>query len=88
MKIEGTTKVIGIFGYPVKHSASPAMHNAAFKALELDYVYLPFEVKPERIEAAAKALIALNIAGVNVTIPHKETILPHLNETRFPGKLN
>ncbi len=87
MKIEGTTKIIGVFGYPIKHTASPAMHNAAFEALGLDYVYLPFEVRPQRLEEAAKALISLNIVGVNVTIPHKETVCPHLDEISREAEL-
>ena len=87
MKIEGTTKVVGVFGYPVKHSASPAMHNAAFKALGLDYAYLPFEVRPERLEEAAQALVSLNLMGVNVTIPHKETIHPYLQEISREAEL-
>lgn len=87
MKTEGTTKVVGIFGYPVKHSASPAMHNAAFEALELDYAYLPFKVRPERLGEAAQALVSLNMAGVNITIPHKETIRPYLQKISREAEL-
>ena len=92
MKIEGTTKIVGVFGYPIKHSASPAMHNVAFKALGLDYIYLPFEVRPQELGGAAQALISLNIVGVNVTIPHKETICPYLHgvsrEAELIGAVN
>ncbi len=87
MNIEGTTKIIGVFGYPIKHTASPEMHNAAFEALGLDYVYLPFEVRPQRLEEAAKALVSLNIVGVNVTIPHKETVCPYLDEISREAEL-
>ena len=87
MNISGTTKIVGIFGYPVRHSASPAMHNAAFKSLGLDYAYLPFEVRPEKVGEAARALIPLNITGVNITIPHKETIIPYLSGTSREAEL-
>lgn len=78
--ITGKTKIVGLFGYPVEHTLSPYMHNAAFEALGLDYRYLPFRVSPENLKAAINALKALNIKGVNITIPHKETIIPYLNE--------
>ncbi|MCK4261514.1 shikimate dehydrogenase [bacterium] len=87
MKVEGGTKIVGVFGYPVKHSASPAMHNAAFKALGLDYIYLPFEVRPERLGEAVRGLTALNISGVNVTIPHKEAACSYLDEISKEAKL-
>ncbi len=87
MNIEGTTKIVGVIGYPIKHSASPVMHNAAFKSLGLDYVYLPFEVRPGRIGEAAKALTSLGMVGINVTIPHKETIRPYLNEISREAEL-
>ncbi len=80
MSITGYTRLVGIFGHPVKHTRSPAMHNAAFSCLGLDYVYLPFEVAPERLEQALRALPALRMAGVNLTIPHKERALPFLDE--------
>ena len=67
-------------GYPVTHTLSPAMHNAACEVLGLDYVYIAFEVKPEAIKNAVEGIRALNLAGVNVTIPHKETVLPYLDE--------
>lgn len=80
MKISGSTKTTGLFGYPVKHTASPAFQNAAFEALGLDWVYLPFEVKPERLGNAVKAIRALGIPGVNITIPHKETVIDHIDD--------
>ncbi|MCG3115232.1 MAG: shikimate dehydrogenase [Candidatus Manganitrophus sp. SA1] len=78
--ITGQTKIFGIFGHPVAHTLSPLMHNAAFDALGLPYRYLPFEVRPDRLEGAVKGILPLGILGVNVTIPHKETILPFLDE--------
>ncbi len=74
------TKVVGVFGYPVKHSASPAMHNAAFRACGLDYLYAAFEVKPEHLRDALLGLPALGICGVNLTIPHKENAIQYMNE--------
>lgn len=78
--ISGKTRVCGIFGHPVEHSFSPAMHNAAFQAAGLDYVYVPLPVQPENLRAAVEAVRALGLAGVNVTIPHKEAVLPLLDE--------
>lgn len=78
--VRGSTKVVGVFGYPVEHSLSPAMHNAAFAALGLPYIYVPFSVRPESLESAVRSLPALGIVGVNLTIPHKETVLPFLDE--------
>jgi shikimate dehydrogenase len=92
MKIDGSTKIVGVFGYPVKHTASPSMHNAAFEALGLNWVYLPFEVKPELLELAVKSIIPLGIQGVNLTIPHKKDVVPFLDElspeAEFIGAVN
>ena len=73
-------KIVGIIGYPLGHSISPAMHNAAFRELGLDYEYVPFEVNPLDLKEALSGFRALHIAGFNVTIPHKETIVPLLDE--------
>src|SRR3989338_8485799 len=73
-------KIVGIIGYPLGHSVSPAMHNAAYKELGLDYEYIPFEVEPEDLKEALPGLRALHIAGFNVTIPHKEAIIPLLDD--------
>jgi len=72
MKIKGTTKITGVFGYPVSHSLSPVFQNAAFDYLSLDFVYLPFEVKPVFIKEAIEAIRFLNFRGINLTIPHKK----------------
>jgi shikimate dehydrogenase len=72
------TAVYGIFGWPVAHSRSPAMQNAAFAALELDAVYVPYAIAPARLERAVEAVRALGIAGFNVTLPHKAAIMPFL----------
>ncbi|MBI3620969.1 MAG: shikimate dehydrogenase [Nitrospirae bacterium] len=84
--------LVGIFGDPVAHSRSPAMHNAAFRALKLNYVYLPFAVTPAGLPGAVNAIRALGMAGVNLTIPHKERVLPYLDglsaEARRIGAVN
>jgi shikimate dehydrogenase len=71
MGISGTTVLAGVVGWPVDHSRSPRMHNAAYGALGLDRAYVPLPVPPGRLEAALRGMAALGFAGVNVTIPHK-----------------
>ncbi len=95
MKITGATKVAGIFGDPVEHSVSPAMHNAAFDALRLNTVYVPFHVPAaplRELKAAAAGIRSLSILGVNVTVPHKQKILKYLdavdNNARAIGAVN
>jgi len=78
--INGKTKVYGIIAHPVEHTLSPAMHNAAFDALGLNAVYVPFEIKPEKLSAAIKGLVALGINGFNVTVPHKTTCMKYLDK--------
>lgn len=85
--IRGTTRVVGVFGWPVKHSASPAMHNAAFATLGLDWVYVPFAVAPDTIASALHGVRALNIAGVNVTVPLKELVPPYLDSISPMAKI-
>ena len=79
-KISAGTKVCGIMGDPVEHSLSPAMHNAAFKKTGLDYVYLPFHVTTGNLSGAVNGLKSLGLRGVNVTIPHKVSVMPLLDE--------
>jgi len=78
--INGTTKLVGVTGYPVEHSLSPVMHNAAIATLGVDYIYLPLPVKPENLQLALAGFAAINLVGFNVTIPHKQAILPLLSE--------
>jgi len=78
--ITGKTKTVGILGWPVGHSLSPFMHNAAFAALELDYTYVPLPVEPDHLGEAVAGLKAMGFVGANVTIPHKVTIMPYLDE--------
>lgn len=71
---------LGIIGYPIGHSLSPHMHNAVIDALNLDYTYIAMPVKPEDIEEAVLGLRALQFRGVNVTIPHKISIMKFLDQ--------
>ena len=91
-EITGQTRVLGIIGYPLTYTLSPNMHNAALKEVALDYRYLPFVVAPEHLASAIAGIRALGIAGVNVTMPHKETVIEFLDEispeARMIGAVN
>lgn len=78
--ITGKTRVLAILGYPVEHSLSPAMQNAEFDRLGLDYVYVPAPVAPDNLEVCIKGLVAAGVAGFNVTIPHKQAVMRFLDE--------
>lgn len=69
--INAATRVCAVFGSPIKHSASPAMHNAAFAALGLNWRYVACEVDPKNLLAAIQGAKAMNFAGINLTVPHK-----------------
>jgi len=71
----------------VSHSLSPRLHNAAFAALGLDYVYVPLPVRAEDVGAAVKGLAALGFRGANVTIPHKGAVIPYLDEVSADARL-
>lgn len=90
--ITGKTRLTGIIGWPIAHSLSPVMHNAAFAALGLDWSFVPFAVPPERLAEAVRGLSALGVAGFNVTIPHKVAIMPLLDrispEAELIGAVN
>jgi len=74
VKPSGATRVAGVIGDPVTHSLSPALHNAAFAAAGLDWVYVAFPVAAGEGAAALAAMRALGIAGLNVTMPHKTDV--------------
>lgn len=74
-------------GDPIAHTLSPAMHNAAFKYLGLNYKYIPFQVKADHLKAGVKGAVALNIKGYNVTIPHKTTIINYLDQVEETANL-
>lgn len=77
--ITGKTNVVGVIGDPVEHSLSPPMHNAAFKHLKMDYVYVPYHVKKGMLGDAIIGAKSLNIKGLNITIPHKTDVMKHLD---------
>jgi shikimate dehydrogenase len=79
--INGKTQLVGLIGWPVSHTFSPAMHNAALQALHLNWVYLPLPVPPDRVGEALAGLRALGFRGINVTVPHKQAVIPFLDET-------
>lgn len=78
MKINGRTSITGIFGRPVTHTLSPAMHNAAFEKLQLNFVYIPFEI--DDLGRAVSSIIPLGIKGVNITVPYKERVIKYLDK--------
>ncbi len=90
--ISGRTRLCAVYGDPVEHSLSPAMHNAAYAALGLDCAYAAFHVAPERLREAIRAIPALGMLGVNLTVPHKERALrmmAHLSdEARLLAAVN
>ena len=79
-QITGKTKLLGIIGDPVEHSLSPVMHNAAIANLGLDYIYVPFPVQQNNLAEALAGFSAVNLKGFNITIPHKQEIIPLLTE--------
>ncbi len=79
-QINAHTLLYGILGYPVRHSFSPLIHNTAFQALGINAVYTAFEVEPNKLKSALNGIRALGIQGVSVTIPHKEAVIPFLDE--------
>ena len=87
MRITAKTQKVGLLGWPLSHSLSPAMHNAAFAATGLDYVYLPLATPPALLPQAAAGLAALGFSGVNVTIPHKVAIIDCLDELDASAQL-
>lgn len=90
--IDQHTRLIGLFGYPLQHSFSPVMHNAVFEKLEMNFVYLPLRVQPRRLSEGLMGFRAFHFVGANVTIPHKEQIIPFLDaltpEAELVGAVN
>jgi len=92
MDKKSPTRIYGVLGWPAKHSLSPAMHNAAFRALKINAEYKIFEKKPQDLEGFLKSLTKENIYGLNVTVPYKETVTAFLDnisgEARLIGAVN
>jgi len=83
----GKTKKLGIVGYPVKHSLSPVLQNAALKAAGQDYAYVALSVAPDELYTAFMGLKAMGFRGFNLTIPHKKKIIPFLDEIDETAKI-
>jgi shikimate dehydrogenase len=80
MRINTDTQYLGLFGNPVAHSLSPLLHNYILQEMGYNYIYLPFAIPRERLKDAVNAIRGLNFRGVNVTIPHKEAVIPYLDD--------
>ncbi len=77
--ITASTRLVCLLGHPARHSRSPLIHNAAFERQGVDMAYLAFDVAPADLESAVRGLRALGVVGANVTVPHKEAVLPLLD---------
>ena len=92
MEISGKTRVCAVIGDPIEHTLSPTMHNAAFEHLKFDFVFVAFRVPPDELENAVRGVRALRIRGLNVTMPHKNSVTEFLDEAdsavKFLGAAN
>lgn len=79
-RITGHTELIGLMAYPIRHSSSPSMHNAAFAKLGLDYAYLAFEVDNDSLEGAVQGIRSLKLVGSNVSMPNKTVVHKYLDK--------
>ena len=79
-RLTGRTRIVGVIGWPIAHSVSPPMHNAAFRALGLDWCYVPFPVHPDRLPEALAGARALGLRGINATVPHKQALVSLVDE--------
>lgn len=90
--ISGKTRVLALIGHPVSHSLSPAMHNAAFAADGLDFVYVCLDVHPNRLPEAVRGMAALSFRGFNITMPHKQALVDLVDDlddaARVSGAVN
>ncbi len=80
MNVKGTTELLGVIGFPIKHSLSPVFQNAALSYMGIDAVYVPFEIRPEDLKEALNGLRLAGVKGLNVTVPHKEAVLGLVDE--------
>ncbi|MDF1512849.1 MAG: shikimate dehydrogenase [Anaerolineae bacterium] len=90
--VDAHTALVGVMGWPVEHSLSPAMHNVAIRKLGLNWCYVALPVRPESVSTAVKGLAALHFRGCNVTVPHKRTVMSDLStidpDARALGAVN
>lgn len=80
IEIDGKTRLIGLMGNPVEHTLSPVIHNGISERMGIPSVYMPFHVEAERVSDAVKGAYALNVLGMNVTVPHKNVVMKELVE--------
>lgn len=78
--ISAKARVCGLMGCPVEHSLSPLMHNFFAQETGIDFAYVPFKVEEDRVEDAVRGAYALNLAGMNVTVPHKQRVIPYMKD--------
>ncbi len=92
MNISGKTQLCGVIGDPIDHTLSPALQNAAFEHLKLNWVFLAFRVKATEVENALRGMRGLGIRGLNVTMPHKNAVIAYLDKVdetaKFLGSVN
>ena len=86
-RITGHTRIVGVIGAPVAHSRSPQMHNAALAKAGLDFIYVPFHVPEDAVAEAMNGFKALNVVGINVTLPHKQSVIPFLTSISREAEL-
>lgn len=90
--LRGTTKLVGLLGWPTSHSLSPAMQNAGFAAASLDWAYVPLPTPSALLGDAVRGLAVMGFAGANVTIPHKQAVIEFCDEldevARAAGSVN
>ena len=85
--LTGHTRIVGVIGDPIEHSRSPQMHNAALAKAGLDYVYVPFHVRPDDLAYAITGFKAVNVVGINVTLPHKQAVIRYLTSISREAEL-
>ena len=85
--LTGHTRIVGVIGDPIEHSRSPQMHNAAIAEAGLDYVYVPFHVRSDDLADAIAGFKAVNVVGINVTLPHKQAVIPYLTSISREAEL-
>lgn len=78
MQIDGKSRLIGLMGNPVEHTLSPVIHNEISRQMNISSVYMPFRVENDLVENAVRGAYALNVLGLNVTVPHKNAVMDYL----------
>lgn len=87
MNVDGKTRVLGLLGDPVEHTMSPLIHNTLSDILGINNMYVPFHTKTDGLKAAVEGAYALNILGLNVTVPHKNEVMKYLTELDDGGRV-